>query len=650
MKKGLILGIIIAIVAAGSGFGAYEFAMAKGHDNINNSTSQLMESQNQINTTNKTSNVSKNATKNVQPKIVDPQPPKALLTQGTKGVTTINSEKFATLSVGSGENETTAIMPNAGETLKVDKTFTKAVSGVNNTIGTGNAVFNATYNGTSGWNISLNGTSYAKASKYTTEYVPKVIEMSSTTGYIYAPASSATNQGFLIGYNLSHTKKFSWIVSINYQNTSLPRKNALGLGNLMLSGNYGLYATNTGAIYTFNDTYTMLIQNKEYPSMRFIFNTGSLNNLEPLQNMGYFNDSFVKSPKMNNNIPVICPITSSTGYVYQKPTADAKGYIWFFNTNWNKGYSLNANGIAIPAGNYNMPSYDSSTGTVNVVASGSIAGVTATPATDFNGPQTNIATSDKSGTQSLGIEVKDASGALLAGQAFNVTNSSGKVVASNVQSNSNGIVWLYGLPQDTYTITSVSNPSFTVSETVINGETAPVANLVYDGTTLNAPENLNPTSGTITIDLSNYPDCNSVNLYQDGQFISNYTANSDDEVVIPNVNNGLYTVATVIGGYVTSAQVEQALNSANESASTSFREVQNLTTGNIYAQSNSGTVGEQFTLLDSNGNVEDSGVTDNSGTVEFSNIPFGTYTIENSSNSQQITISSNNYTSWAYFS
>ena len=211
MKKGLILGIIIAIVAAGSGFGAYEFAMAKGHDNSNNSTSQLMESQNQINTTNKTSNVSKSAGKNVQPKIVDPQPPKALLTQGTKGVTTINSEKFATLSVGSGENETTAIMPNAGETLKVDKTFTKAVSGVNNTIGTGNAVFNATYNGTSGWNISLNGTSYAKASKYTTEYVPKVIEMSSTTGYIYAPASSATNQGFLIGYNLSHTKKFSWI-------------------------------------------------------------------------------------------------------------------------------------------------------------------------------------------------------------------------------------------------------------------------------------------------------------------------------------------------------------------------------------------------------------------------------------------------------
>ncbi|MGL4760994.1 MAG: MSCRAMM family protein [Sarcina sp.] len=648
MKKGLILGIIIAIVAAGSGFGAYEFAMAKGHDNSNNSTSQLMESQNQINTTNKTSNVSKSAGKNVQPKIVDPQPPKDLLTQGTKGVTTINSEKFATLSVGSGENETTAIMPNAGETLKVDKTFTKAVSGVNNTIGTGNAVFNATYNGTSGWNISLNGTSYAKASKYTTEYVPKVIEMSSTTGYIYAPASSATNQGFLIGYNLSHTKKFSWIVSINYQNTSLPRKNALGLGNLMLSGNYGLYATNTGAIYTFNDTYTMLIQNKEYPSMRFIFNTGSLNNLEPLQNMGYFNDSFVKSPKMNNNIPVICPITSSTGYVYQKPTADAKGYIWFFNTNWNKGYSLNANGIAIPAGNYNMPSYDSSTGTVNVAASGSIVGVTATPATDFNGPQTNIATSDKSGTQSLGIEVKDASGALLAGQAFNVTNSSGKVVASNVQSNSNGIVWLYGLPQDTYTITSVSNPSFTVSETVINGETAPVANLVYDGTTLNAPENLNPTSGTITIDLSN-SNATSVVVYENGYIYGTQAENSNNQVVLQNMPNGLYTVATVSNGYVTSAQFEQAINSANESSSMSFHDVQQLTTGNIYGQVSSGQSGVQFTLLDSNGNVVESSVTDSSGTVNFTNIPFGTYTLEDANSSQQITISNSNYTAWGRF-
>lgn len=643
MKKGLIVGLIVVIVGVGCGFGAYEYAMAQNHSKTPIENNEL------TNNTNNTAEQKKiENTKKAVPKIVDPQPPKALLSQGNKGVTTINGEKFATLTVGSGNSSTTAIMPNAGETLNVDKTFNKAQQGANNTIGKGSAVFNATYNGTSGWNISFNGNTYDKAQKYTTQYVPKVIEMSSTTGYIYAPASSATNQGFLIGYNLDHKNIFSWIVSINYQNTSLPRKNALGLGNLMLSGNYGLYATNTGAIYTFNDTYTMLIQNKEYPNMRFIFNTGSLNNLEPLQNMGYFNDSFVKSPKMNNNIPVICPISSSTGYVYQKPTADAKGYIWFFNTNWNNGYSLNANGVEIPAGNYNTPSYNSSTGTVNVAQSGNIAGVTATPANDFNGPQLNNATSEQSGEKSLGIEVKTANGQLIAGQAFNVTNSNGTVVAKNVQSSSTGVVWLYGLPEDTYTITSVSNPSFTINETVINGETAPVANLVYDGTTLNAPVDLNPTSGTITIDLSQ-SSAESVNLYQGGQFIGNYSENSDNQVVIPNVPNGLYTVAAVSNGYVDSSQFEQALNSENESASTSFQNVDELTTGNIYAQVNSGAAGVNFNLVDSNGNVVESGVTDNSGTVEFSNIPFGNYAIEDSASSQQVSISNNNYTAWAYF-
>lgn len=643
MKKGLIVGLIVVIVGVGCGFGTYEYAMAQNHSKTPIENNEL------TNNTNNTAEQTKiENTKKAVPKIVDPQPPKALLSQGNKGVTTINGEKFATLTVGSGNSSTTAIMPNAGETLNVDKTFNKAQQGANNTIGKGSAVFNATYNGTSGWNISFNGNTYDKAQKYTTQYVPKVIEMSSTTGYIYAPASSATNQGFLIGYNLDHKNIFSWIVSINYQNTSLPRKNALGLGNLMLSGNYGLYATNTGAIYTFNDTYTMLIQNKEYPNMRFIFNTGSLNNLEPLQNMGYFNDSFVKSPKMNNNIPVICPISSSTGYVYQKPTADAKGYIWFFNTNWNNGYSLNANGVEIPAGNYNTPSYNSSTGTVNVAQSGNIAGVTATPANDFNGPQLNNATSEQSGEKSLGIEVKTANGQLIAGQAFNVTNSNGTVVAKNVQSSSTGVVWLYGLPEDTYTITSVSNPSFTINETVINGETAPVANLVYDGTTLNAPVDLNPTSGTITIDLSQ-SSAESVNLYQGGQFIGNYSENSDSQVVIPNVPNGLYTVAAVSNGYVDSSQFEQALNSENESASTSFQNVDELTTGNIYAQVNSGAAGVNFNLVDSNGNVVESGVTDNSGTVEFSNIPFGNYAIEDGAGSQQVSISNNNYTAWAYF-
>ena len=635
MKKTIILAIIILVVGAGSAFGAYEIATASTNKNVDTKS----QTANNIITTN---NIKNATTKKLGiKKIVNPQPPKSLLAQGTKGVTTINSEKFATIDVGQGENQTTAIMPNAGETLNINKVFTKAEVGTNNTIGFGNAIFNVMYNGTNGWNISINGTSYDKVNKYTTKYVPKVIPTSETTGYIYAPASSATNQGFLIGYNLNNEKKFSWIVSINYQNTTLPRKNALGLDNLMLSGNYGLYATHTGAIYTFNDTYTMLIQNKEYPNMRFIFNTGSLNNLEPLENMGYFNDSFVKLPTTNNNIPVIYPVTGSTGYAYQKPTADAKGYIWFFNTNWNHGYTLNANGVAIPAGNYSAPSYDSSTGNVTV------GSVIATPASDFNGPLVNP-TNNNSGVKSLGIEVKTSGGSLIAGQAFNITNSSGQVVAKNLQTSSSGVVWLYGLPEDTYTITSVTNPDFSIHETVIDGENPPIANLIYNGTTLNAPENLNPTSGTITINLGASSTA-SINLYQDGQLINNYEENTNNQVVIPNIANGLYTVAVVENGYVTSAQVEQALNSSNENATGSFQSVDQLTTGNIYAQVATNTSGVSFTLTDSNGNAIDSGVTDNSGTVEFSNIPFGNYTITGPNSTQEVAISNNNYTAWAHF-
>ena len=625
MKKTLILSILVVVVVLGSALTMYEIAVV---DNV-------IKPLTIIDSSNTTSNNNKNIiiSKTSGNKIVPIQLVKTLLIQGTEGTAIINNEKYITTTIGNGDSETIARMPNAGEPLNIDKTFVKATIGINNIIGNKNAKFSATYNGINGWVISINGKKFEQGNKYTTTYIPKVIEMTDSTGYIYAPASTAVNQGFLIGYNLNSGNKFDSLISINYQNTNLPRKNALGLGNLILSGNHGVYTTKTGSMHTFDDTYTMFIQNKKYPNMKFIFNTGSSSNLEPLSNMKYYKQSLVKSSNVNDNIPIIYPITEATGYVYQKPTAVANGHIWLFSTGWNHGFSLNSSGLEIPTGDYAMPVYNSAKKIISVGDS------LVSPVIDFNNLSNNPI-KNTSGKEDLGITVKNIKGDLVGGQIFNVRNNLGKIIARNIESSPSKTIWLYGLEEGTYTITSAVNPSFSINETVIKGKKAPILNLDYNQGNISAPEVLNPKNGIITINLNN--DATSVNLYKDGQYINNYKKDSDNQVVIQGLMNGLYTLSSVHNNIITSRKVEVGLNSSNENVSTSITNDDTILRGNVYVQTLKRGAGVNISLSDSSGKTIESSKTNSSGAVEFMRLPFGKYVVSDNGSEQDISISNSN--------
>lgn len=578
--------------------------------------------------------------------------PLYLSKQGKVGTQDVAGSKYRTITVGENNNTTIATLPNAGTEIQgVNSNFETAKNGESYNIGPG---FVATYNSNSGWMVTYKGEKNPYSKHVTSNLVPKCIKMSDTTGYLYVPASSGKDQGFLMGYNLGDSSPFDWEVHINGTSKTIPRLNAFNLNGLMLNTDYGFYANKAGILYIFNDTNTMTLENQEYPNMKFIFNTGAKNNIEPIANMGYYNDSSSKEENINSNIPIICPLSSNEGYIYQKPTENAPGWIWFFNTNWNNEAPLNANGVMIPKGNYAKPVYNGSDNTVTVGEYNGIKGAVAVANSDFNGLYSNP-TSISNGPESLKISVKNPNGGTVQGQAFNVENSEGTLVAKNVVTNDSGEITLYGLPQDYYTITPVNgNNNFQITEVVINNSNVPVANLVYDNGQYNAPVNLNSTTGTITVNVP-ANEGTGANLYQDGQLIDSQASNGNNQVVFSDIKNGLYTVATTDGnGNINSAQYQIGINSANENNSIAFQQNDNLTTGNIFAEdvdeSGNPISNVEFELIQ-NGNVIDTQSTGSSGTVNFENEPFGQYTIKEVSTgvTQEASISDNDYTAWNYF-
>ncbi|MGL4876004.1 MAG: MSCRAMM family protein [Clostridium sp.] len=575
--------------------------------------------------------------------------PLYLSKQGKEGNEKVGENKYKTITVGESDNSTIAIFPTAGTKIEnVDSNFEKAVSGKSYNIGPG---FIAKYDSKDGWMVTYKGEENPYSKHVTSDLVPKWIKSTDKTGYLYVPASSGKNQGFLMGYNLDNSSPFDWEVHINGTSTTIPRLNAFNLNGLMLNTDYGFYANKAGILYIFNDTNTMVLQNKEYPNMKFIFNNGAKNNIEPIENMGYYNDSSSKEKNINNNIPVIYPISSTEGYIYQKPTENAQGWIWFFNTNWNNGKPLNANGVMIPKGNYEKPVYNNVGNTVTVNSYNGIKGAVAVANSDFNGLYTNP-TSSSAGAKALEISVKNSNGGSVQGQGFNVENSNGNLVAKNVVTNSDGQIILYGLPEGTYTVSSV-NGNFTIGETVINNTDVPVANLVYDNNQYTAPANLNSTTGTITVTSTD--GSGGVNLYQDGQLVQSSDLDSNNQAIFTDITNGIYTVATTDGnGDVTSSQYQVGINSTDENGAMTFHTVDNLTTGNIFAEvkdSSGNVVSNEAIELLQNGSVVDTQSTGVSGTVNFENEPFGSYTLKEVSNgqTQDVSIDDTNYTAWGYF-